>query len=292
MDPREYVVAKQRLWAKRRAIRLGSQFRNSPNVDERQRGEELFVHDLDDNLFEPLTDAAHAAFEDADGGELSANKPGEGNMYALHSSSAAACNLFHYWSRRGEITPIARACGLPSGSATTLEFEAKFPISAEFDRSPNIDAVISYGSGQLMASAIECKLCEPYSGWKHSGLSPRYLDLAEQWRELPSLRVLAETIAPDDARFEHLHAAQLVKHVLGLVQAFGKRGFRLLYLWYDVPGIEPQKHRAEVEEFRATAAADGITFQEATYQEVIVALARRERAQHPGPVDYIAERYL
>jgi hypothetical protein len=43
-----------------------------------------------DNLFESLTSEARRAFEDGDGCELHADKPGEGNLYSTHSSSAAA----------------------------------------------------------------------------------------------------------------------------------------------------------------------------------------------------------
>jgi hypothetical protein len=123
MKAYEYLVTKQILWARRRGIRLGSQFRNASDRTKRDRGRKLFVYDLADNLFEPLTEKARQAFENGDGGELHADKPGEGNMYALHSSSAAACNLFHYWHRRNERAPLAAALGLPPARASRLCFE-------------------------------------------------------------------------------------------------------------------------------------------------------------------------
>jgi hypothetical protein len=79
---------------------------------------------------------------------------------------------------------------------------------------------------------------------------------------------------PALGRFSHLHAAQIVKHILGLTMNYGVKGFRLLYCWYAVPGLQAVRHRAEVEEFQAVAKADGVSFQATTYQDVILRLAR------------------
>jgi hypothetical protein len=291
LDARKFIVEKQRLWAARRAVRLGGPFRNSADAGERERGLKVWVYDLRDNLFEPLTDDARSAFERADGGELDAKRPGEGNMHALHSSSAAACNLFHYWQAQSNLSPIARACGLPSSGTERLDFEAKFPIGERFRRPANLDAAIRYRRGPLKVSAVECKFCEPY-GRPHTGLDPSYLAIPELWNGLPALRALASEISPQDARFRHLHAAQIIKHILGLSVNHGADGFRLLYCWYDVQGPEAVRHRGEIDDFRAVAATDGVRFQATTYQDVILRLARGERDEHRNYVDYLAERYL
>jgi hypothetical protein len=290
VDARTFIIEKQLLWARRRGLRLGGPFRNSKDSRERERGRKVWVYDLDDNLLEPLASDVRKAFEDADGGELHAKRPGEGNMYALNSSSAAACNLFHYWHARRDAGPIARACRLPSSSTGDLAFEAEFPIDERFRRAPNLDAAIWYRRGPLQVSAIECKFSEPY-GRPHSGLDPGYLSVHELWSNLPRLRTLAEEISPEDGRFRHFHAAQIAKHILGLTMNHGVKGFRLLYCWYDVPGPQAVRHRAEIEEFRADANADGLSFQATTYQEVIVRLAR-EPEKHRLYVDHLAERYL
>ena len=93
-------------------------------------------------------------------------------------------------------------------------------------------------------------------------------------------------------RCAHLHAAQLIKHILGLKRAVGRDGFRLLYLWYDVLGAEGCRHRDEVEEFRATAKSDGVMFYSLTYQELIYRMAGKLRAQHEDHFRYLTERYL
>src|SRR5262245_24926477 len=97
MHPVDYVKRRQICWALRRDIRLGGPFRHSRDPNEVERGERVWTFSLTDNLFEQLTDEAKQEFEEGDGGELLRGRPFDGNMFALHSSSALACNLFHYW---------------------------------------------------------------------------------------------------------------------------------------------------------------------------------------------------
>ena len=117
-------------------------------------------------------------------------------MYALHSSAAAACNLFHYWQRRGELALLARGLGLPSMNISRLRFEARYAVVEDdprFPRAPNLDAALIYAGGRLGVAAIECKLCEPYNGRAHKGLSARYLELDEKWDGLSELHALASS---------------------------------------------------------------------------------------------------
>jgi len=65
--------------------------------------------------------------------------------------------------------------------------------------------------------------------------------------DIPNLHRLSKSLCPEDNAFLFLHPAQLVKHILGLKRALGKDGFRLLYLWYDVTGMEGAIHRKEIE---------------------------------------------
>ena len=69
--------------------------------------------------------------------------------------------------------------------------------------------------------------------------------------DIPNLYYFAKSICPDEI-FIYLHSAQLIKHTLGLKRKFGKKGFRLLYLWYDVLGKEGAVHRDEIEKFSET----------------------------------------
>ncbi|MCI0462774.1 MAG: hypothetical protein L0Z62_37985 [Gemmataceae bacterium] len=284
MDADSYILERQLLWARRRGTALeGSQG---------ERGFPAYTPSLEDNLFEPLTPEARREYEEGDGREL------RRNIRAVHSSSALACNVFAYWKRLGEFSVSARACSLPAVGVTSLRFEAKLPVAAavdrgRFPRDPNLDVLFAYDPrSPVRAAALECKFGEAYSDRGHAGLRPAYLEEASLWAGLPHCRALAEQISPDDGRFRHLHAAQLLKHVLALRHAFGPAGFRLVYLWYDVPCPEGAAHRDEISRFGEVLRADGVDFQCLTYQEVILRLARDQRAGHPAYVDYLAERYL
>ena len=83
-----------------------------------------------------------------------------------------------------------------------------------------------------------------------------------------------------------------MKHILGLKRQFGKSGFRLLYLWYDVLGEQGKLHQDEVLEFTEVAKNDDIKFHSITYQELIVKLAKKLRTEHPKYIRYLTERYF
>lgn len=123
-----------------------------------------------------------------------------------------------------------------------------------------------------------------------------YLDeLKEVWKGLRKTCELAKTISPDDNEFKYLHAAQLIKHILGLKHRSdrGRKRPHLLYLWYDVPGEEGVRHQCEIERFRKVVDADGVWFRAICYQDVIRRLATKYREEpHQAYVDYLAERYL
>jgi len=96
---------------------------------------------------------------------------------------------------------------------------------------------------------------------------------------------------PEDGRFAFLHAAQLIKHILGLKKKHALARFRLLYLWYDAFGKAGYTHRREADAFAEIVRSDGVAFHHTTYQEVITRLLDN-REQHPAYVDYLAVRYL
>ena len=217
-------------------------------------------------------------------------------MQAVHSSSALSVIIFQYWKRINQVSAIAAACGFCSADNTSsqgINFEVKYPISGKFSRSPNIDVVINNSpESRFKIFAIECKFSEAYYSRTHSGVSPKYIELNKVWDNMPNLLKLAKTISPNDNRFAHLHPAQLVKHILGLEEKFGKNKFRLLYLWYDTIGPESAKHHKEIEEFTKITKADGVYFHAMSYQDLIIKLAKKYRDTHRDYIDYISDRYL
>lgn len=284
MNARDYIITKQVQWAKNNGVALiGSQH---------DKGFPAYALDLEDNLFEHLKLKTRKAFQNGDGGELT-NDPAK--MQAVHSSSALGVNIFQYWNSRNEVEKVAYACRFCYRSteiSENIEFEAKYPIDEKFRFPPNIDVVINNKpDSRYKVYAIECKFTEAYGGYTHSGIKEKYLDL-DIWEEIPKLHELAKSISPNDDLFDYLHAAQLIKHILGLKRAFGKTGFRLLYLWYDALGYEGAKHREEIHEFFEEAKADNIAIHELSYQELIAKLADEYREVHEEYIEYITSRYL
>jgi len=285
MNAREYIISKQIQWAYRNNIVLiGS---------KGKRGRKAYTKRIDDNLFEPLMPEVKSDFEKADGGELSGNPC---KMQAVHSSSALGVNIFQYWKKINQVPAIAAACRFCNTVNTCsqdINFEVKFPISEKFLRSPNIDVVINNSpESRFKVFAIECKFLEAYSLRAHSGISPKYIELDTIWNNMSNLLKLAKEVSPDDNRFIHLHSAQLIKHILGLKEKFGKKKFRLLYLWYDTIGPESAKHHKEINEFTKITKEDGIHFHAMSYQDLIVKLAKKYRGTHKNYIDYISGRYL
>ena len=215
-------------------------------------------------------------------------------MQALHSSSALGVNVFDYWRASDDLSVISSACGLSSKSRMfggKIQFEQKFSIESRFPFAPNIDVVIYPDSGNNACYGIECKFTEAYSSHGHGGIDPKYLEIAENWNGLKETRQLAKDISPKDQRFQKLHAAQLIKHILGLRRRFKPDKFRLLYLYYDAYGDDGCRHSEEIEEFAKIVRSDGVQFKHTTYQEVIAKLSEY-RGLHPDYVTYLTERYL
>jgi hypothetical protein len=289
MNGREYIISKQLAWASSKGLRLiGS---------KKERGAKVYAETLEDNLFMPLSSSARKNFSEGDGKETEPDRDGNpAKMQALHSSSALAVNVFQYWQSINMIPAIAAACGFCEKSnhnSVNLCFEKKFVISPSFQRSPNIDVVIeNKENSRFSVFAIESKFSEAYSPHKHDGLKEAYLALSDLWDDIPKLKDFAATISPLDNFYKHLHPAQLIKHILGLKKEYGKKGFRLLYLWYDCFGNEGAKHREEIKSFNWIAKSDGIHFHAITYQKLIADLWKNHREEHPRYVYYLTSRYL
>ncbi len=287
MKAYEYITSKQTQWALNRGIPLiGS---------KGDKGRPAYTSELNQNLFESLSLDTRKSFEQGDGGEISGNPA---KMQAVHSSSALGVNVFQYWQEIGQVSVIASACGFCRKGNTVSEkivFEDKYPVddnAGKFPIAPNIDVVFhNVDSAQFKRFAVECKFSEAYGSQKHNGLKPAYLELVQLWSDIPNLYEFAKSICPDE-NFVYLHSAQLIKHILGLKRNFGKSGFRLLYLWYDVLGKEGAIHRDEIDKFYEIAKSDGIYFNAMSYQDLILVLSKEYRQEHAKYIKYLSERYL
>lgn len=287
MNASEQIIAKQIEWAKNKGLQLiGS---------AGDRGRKVYTTKISDNLFQPLNDKSKKELDGGDGGELKSKEGHPAKIQALHSSSALGVNLFDYWRDAFDCSLLFSACGLSrAGSQLSgeIKFEQKFAIDDRFQYAPNLDVVFfPIQPKKFKVFAIECKFTEAYSSRRHGSLDQKYFTNESVWENLPSIKRLAKKISSADDEYSFLHAAQLIKHVLGLNREFGHSRYRLLYLWYDALGESGFKHRQEVEKFSQIAHSDGALFHAITYQELIACLAQY-REQHKKYVSYLTERYL
>lgn len=289
MNSYDYIISKQVQWAFNHGIDLiGS---------EGNRGAPAYTQELSQNLFEPLLLSVEQSFREGNGGEIEGSLDKPAKMQAVHSSSALGVNVFQYWEKNHKAPAIATACRFcakGNDSSERIIFEEKFRTGIPNRIPPNIDVVIHNNrKSRFRYFAIECKFTEAYSHEGHSGLAQAYLADPSIWSDIPHLYDLAKTICPDDHLFSYLHAAQLIKHILGLKKACqSKDTFKLLCLWYDAPGMDGHIHREEVKRFSQIADADNVHFISLTYQELIISLAKEYRQEHPEYIKYLTQRYL
>lgn len=245
------IVERQRTWACQQGIRYDK---------------DGYALRLADNLYCPLSPATLEEFKHGRGNELG-NGENRGKMQALHSSSALVANVFEYWRNRN-IAFIAEACGALSG-ISNMRFEAIYPAPVG-GIPPHLD--VEFTGTHVRSLVVESKFTETYRRHTRRRMKRVYISKPLLWSGLPNCEALAKLIYNEQkgrTSFEYLDAPQLLKHILGLnyESRFKEEGFTLLYLWYEIPSLEADKHRSEIESFRKAIGQD-IDFQALTYQEL------------------------
>ncbi len=283
MSAYETILQRQIDWATQSGL---------PRVDSRggQRGRPAYLPAIADNLFQPLTEFTAECFRRGDGNEIGDYPHKPAKMRAVHSTSALAVNVFQYLGEVGRADAAVGGQDAAAYRSAVVAFEEKYPVGSGFGIAPNVDVVIKPISSQHPVVAIECKFSEAYRINPSKGLKVKYLNAAELWPELPGLHRLAQALCPEDRRFTFLHAAQLIKHILGLRRMYG-RNFRLVYLWYAANGDEGRVHADEAAAFAEIARADGVAFVPMTYQQLIRRLAEELEEEHGEYVEYLTSRY-
>jgi hypothetical protein len=295
MSLRKQLEDWQVRWAERKGIPIGA-----PPGNPASRVT-AYVSELQENLYEPLSARVKQQLIAGAGNELIGPDGLSGNMYAIYSSSALCVNLFHCWSRlldaaspssKPPMDQILAACGLPVRPVKGIDFEVPNVVNPRFEVAPHLDVQISFAEGSWKCAGIEAKFCEPYGGQKPGGLKPVYLRETALWQDWPNVRAFAQKLSPNDLTHSHFHAAQLLKHLLGLRMQNGTN-FVLAYLWFDVPGTEPaMRHRSEIESFGEVLKRDGVAFVSRTYQEVFEVLRGGNGEPESPYVKYLLARYL
>ncbi len=247
-----------------------------------------YVNALEKNLLRPMSAATTADFHHGSGGELKPRSAGRSKMLALHSSSILACNVFDYW-RVHEVGLLGEALNL-APPIDRFAFEAQFPTGLPGEP-PNLDVALWLHTGDVFA--IESKFTEPF-GRRKSGqaFKDKYFPSGEPvWSKKGLARCgsLAQALQTRAISFQHLDAAQLLKHILGL-NANHHGHFTLAYLYVDPSGPEGEVHREEVSQF-AKAIEGEVPFVSLSYATLLSRLRILAGGLHDEYFEYLATRY-
>ena len=270
MSALKEILNRQRSWASSRGIDL-----DPPDYTAR----------LEDNLFSKLSPRTLEEYGGAAGQELVDGPSGKpAKMRALESSSALVLNVFEHL-RQTDPQTIGTVLDFPEPVAD-IRFEDQFPTGLR-GTPPTLDIVVQSESG--LVCGVESKFCEPYrSKHRSDPFTESYFpDDTGLWeaRGLPRCEQLARDLMNGSVTFQHLDAAQLLKHALGLFNQ--ERPATLFYLWYE-EGAEGQAHKQEIATF-ADQIDPRLGFRFSSYQEALHRLDDNLDSDHAA---YLADRYF
>ena len=234
-------------------------------------------------------DAIRARYVRAPGRELQSGK-----FESPESSASLVANTLGLFMEQPEALPPPPDWRGPwAPRVVTLEEQMRFPWAG--GRHPWLDVVIESGDDLI---GVESKRYEPFRGHTEPKFSKAFR------REVWGLRMaryqwIRDGLSMQPTLFEHLDAAQLVKHALGLrTQAKARKKKRVVLLYLHA---EPQRwpvgkriddavhanHRAEIEWFRRMVAGDEVHFLPTSYRAWLARMAACRRADvrhHAGAV--------
>lgn len=243
----------------------------------RNISEHGYVASVEDNLLPGISlDMFQKDLERGSGNEL------EGKFKAVHSSSALAVNTFSPFIK----TPADLALANINGFSRVI-FERQCPTGLG-GTPPNLDVLAESDTDVV---AVESKFLE-YISLKQPHFAKSYtkanLPQAEDcWIDL--IRIL------QDSEKEHLDAAQLVKHYLGLKNQPEFRGKRitLLYLYWEPTNWQKYdvfvRHKEEIDYFANRVKNSSVLFKSQSYADLWDGwLAERVTVEH---VRKLQQRY-
>jgi hypothetical protein len=161
-----------------------------------------------------------------------------------------------------------------------------------------LEISISFSSGKLivvsetLAWGVESKFSEPF--YHHTRRKPfaksYFQDDVGLWvrLDLPRCQELAEQLDRGQKQFRYLDASQLLKHALGIRQAY-KEG-KLILLWYDVGAPEARLYEDEIRVF-ANSVDKALGFSAITHQQAFARLATEPNAS-AAYINYLRSRYF
>ncbi|OYU34661.1 hypothetical protein [Novosphingobium sp. PASSN1] len=220
------------------------------------------------DLFLPGVPADHILrrLEAAGGNEVASGK-----LAHPESSAALAVNAFGWFIPSPALFPPLPGTE-DAGAAEQVEVEycARFPWSG--GRHPWLDAAVITATHLI---GIESKRHEPFRDAKTASFAAAYERSVwgDNMARFDKMRIALQS---GELAFQHLDAAQLVKHAYGLVTDARRRGKRpLLFYIYDEPRSRAGKpipqsqislHREEITTFACAVAGDEVEFASSSYR--------------------------
>lgn len=270
------ILEGQRAFARRREIRL-SESGHTP--------------DLRANLFrEPAPETLREL-------EAGARRPlGDGSkpcdLQLLESSAALICNVFE--AGRDDPGDLAAACGGDAHASCMRFCEDVGSESLPCEVDVLFGVRDSTPPDDTRPTAVLASYTEPYRSARPfrdpaNRVPSEWLEARELWNALPGCRGLALDVRATPRRYEHLAVAELLTVAASLTRRHGHRGFRLVHLWYEIPGRAANAYRRDLDRFRHRVGGE-IDFRTLTWQSLYEALAGGENAA-PDQLKYLRDRY-
>ena len=200
------------------------------------------------------------------------NEVASGKLAHPESSAALAVNTFGWFVERPSLFPPLPGCEqAETAERVEVEYCARFPWSG--GRHPWLDAAVFTNTHLI---GVESKRYEPFRDTKSVSLSPSY-DRPVWGEKMGRYSAVRDALRSGELKFEHLDAAQLVKHAYGLVTE-GRRLGKLPVLFYlfaeptervgkTIPTGDLARHRAEIAAFADAVTGDEVTVLSASYLE-------------------------
>ncbi|WP_114395140.1 hypothetical protein [Oleisolibacter albus] len=219
-------------------------------------------------------DLVRAAFDQAPGNEIATGK-----FLSPESSAALAANAFGWFLQRPAFLPVLPGLADACWPAERVELEAVLRFPWAGGRHPCLDVLVATETALI---GIESKRYEPFRPKGPPSLSNAY------WRPVWGERMagyqrVRDGLRDGTFRFQHLDAAQLVKHALGLRTATHRpeeagKAAVLVYVyaepvgWPNGASINPADHaahREEVSRFADLVAGDEVRFLFFSYRQLL-----------------------
>lgn len=223
-----------------------------------------------------------AAYEKSDGDEIRSEK-----IVNPASSAALVANTFGLFLRRPADLPGLPALNDLDWPATRVSLEENVRFPWRGGRHPWLDVVVETPGWFI---GIESKRYEPFRSAKAASFSAIYSK--HSWDHgLQRFCEIRDRLTDASLPYEHLHAAQLVKHAFGLHTQATKRKKRalLVYLFaeperWPAPDGGPitreqhQRHAKEAAEFARAVDGSAVPVRLCTYRALLDAM---EKSPHP-----------